>query len=109
VLAQNPAALPRLRWIYRLLFASLVLLPLASRPKAKAFDGIPTLALSRAYAEQLARLFLHEPELGLEPPRLLLALLGFERAELSRRGAPITLADGVDRAVDRDDVIVDAL
>jgi hypothetical protein len=109
VLAQNPAALRRLRIIYQLLFASLVLLPLASRPKAKAFDGIPTLALSRAYAEQLARLFLHEPELGLEPPRLVLALLGLERSELSRRGAPITLAEGIDGAVDREDVIVDAM
>lgn len=109
LLSQKPEALPRLRRIYRLLFASLVLLPLASRPKAKAFDGIPTLALARGYAEQLARLFLHEPELGLEPPRLVLSLLGLERAELARAGAPITLVDGIDRAVNRDDVIVDAL
>jgi hypothetical protein len=109
VLARNPEALPRLRRIYRLLFASLVLLPLASRPKAKAFDGIPTLALARGYAEQLARLFIHEPELGLEPPRLLLALLGLRRDDLARKGAPITLADGADRAVNREDVIVEAL
>ncbi len=36
----------RLRSIHRLLFVSLVALPLASRPKARAFDGLSTLTLS---------------------------------------------------------------
>jgi hypothetical protein len=47
----------RLRWIYRILFVALVALPLASRPKAKAFDRIGTLELSRAYAVEMGRLF----------------------------------------------------
>jgi hypothetical protein len=51
-------------------------LPFASRPKAQAFDGIPRLALVRAYAQALGALFVHEPELGLAPPRLLRAIVG---------------------------------
>ncbi len=69
VLTRRPAAKKRLAWIHALLFSSLLLLPFASRPKARAFDGIPRLVLVRAYAEALGGLFLHEPELGLSPPR----------------------------------------
>src|SRR5256885_3220025 len=66
----------RLKRLHRVLFSSLVLLPLASRPKAKAFDGIGTLELSRAYAEQLAKLFAREHDLDFQPPRLVLLALG---------------------------------
>ena len=76
VVRRDPSARRRLVWIHRLLFASLLLLPFASRPKAQAFDGIPRLALVRAYAEALGALFVHAPELGLSPPRWLSALAG---------------------------------
>ncbi|MBX3127007.1 MAG: ferritin-like domain-containing protein [Polyangiaceae bacterium] len=74
----------RLRFVQRALFLSLTLLPLASRPKARAFDGIGTLELSRAYARELARVFASAPELGLPPPWLLLRLLGVDRCNVER-------------------------
>jgi hypothetical protein len=76
VVRRDPDARGRLAWIHSLLFSSLLLLPFASRPKAQAFDGIPRLVLVRAYAQALARLFVHEPELGLSPPRFITALFG---------------------------------
>lgn len=111
VLAREPeAARRRLRWVFRLLFASLVALPLASRPKARAFDKIPIRVLSRAYAEQLARLFVAEPDLGLEPPRVLLALLGISASKLRRGdGALSASVEAAERAADRDQVVVKAL
>jgi hypothetical protein len=68
VVRRDPSARKRLARVHRLLFASLLLLPFASRPKAQAFDGIPRSTLVRAYAEALGGLFLNEPELGLTPP-----------------------------------------
>ena len=85
VLKRQPeSAKRRLRRIYRLLFVSLVLLPLASRPKAKPFDGIGVLTLSRAYARELGELFARERDLDFEPPRLLLRLLGIRLKDLGR-------------------------
>jgi hypothetical protein len=100
----------RLQLLFKLLFASLVALPIASRPKAKAFDRIGLFTLSRAYAEQLGRLFLSEPDLGLEPPLVVLALLGLSRRKLSRQGAGISAnVEAAERAADRDQVEVTAL
>lgn len=76
VVRRDPGARPRLARIHSLLFASLLLLPFASRPKAFAFDGIPRLVLLRAYAQALGGLFVNEPELGLSPPRWATALFG---------------------------------
>ena len=107
---QNPAVLRRLRRLYVLLFASLVLLPLASRPKAQAFDHIETLTLMRAYALELARLFSREHDLALHPPRLLLRLLGISAEELARGDeASPTSVEAAERAVDRENVNVTAL
>lgn len=105
VLARHPEALGRARLVYRLVFTSLVLLPWASRPKAKAFDHIPALALARAYAEELDALFADRPELGFRSPRLLMKLLGAVRA---RAGAGIgaTSLAAAERSVDRDSVEV---
>lgn len=108
VLARKPeAARRRLRRIYLLLYVSLVLLPLASRPKAKAFDGISISTLSRAYARELARVFGGAPELGLRPPMFALRLFGIDPKDAS-------LDAGVDgaaaeRAARREDVEVTAL
>jgi hypothetical protein len=102
VLEREPTALPRLR-----LFVSLVLLPLASRPKAKAFDRIETRDLMRAYALELGRLFSREHDLALSPPRPFLWLLGISPRELTH-GAALspTSVEAAELAVERDDVTV---
>lgn len=110
VLERDPAAKKRLRPIFYLLFISLLALPLASRPKAKAFDHIPTLALSRGYAEQLGSLFLSEPSLGLKPPFWLLRLIGLNPQELIRRQGPGAASiEEAERSANREDVVVTAL
>jgi hypothetical protein len=110
VLERDPSGLPRLKRLYVLLFASLVLLPLASRPKAQAFDHIQTRVLMRAYALELGRLFAREHDLALAPPALLLKLLGIAPEELTR-GADTspTSVEAAARAVDREQVEVTAL
>jgi hypothetical protein len=110
LLERDPTGLARLRRLYLLLFASLVLLPLASRPKAKAFDHIETRALMRAYALELGRLFAREHDLALAPPGLLLRLLGISPQELER-GAALspTSVEAAELAIDRDHVAVTAL
>ena len=107
VLERRPQTLRRARRLYRLAFAGLVLLPLASRPKAQAFDRIGTLPLARAYARELAALFDDHPELGFEPPRLVLALLGVKRAPSAFEG--VTTVAGAERAADRENVVVEEL
>jgi hypothetical protein len=110
ILARRPEGKRRLRFVFLLLFTSLLLLPLASRPKAKAFDGITTRELMRAYAEYLGRLFASEPELGLEPPRLLLWLVGVSRRELQRSDElSVASIEVAERAADRSAVTVAAL
>lgn len=103
VLARDPKAIRRARLVYRLLFASLLLLPLASRPKAQAFDGVPTRELQRGYARALAALFLDRPELGLTPPWWLLRLLGVKRSDVRAEG--VTSARAAERAAERDEPI----
>jgi hypothetical protein len=107
VLARHPEAARRTRWVYRLVFTSLVLLPWASRPKAQDFDRIPTLALARAYAEELDALFADRPELGLRSPRLLMALLGARRAPRGTSLAATSLA-AAEASADRERVEVTA-
>jgi rubrerythrin len=110
ILSRETGNRPRLRRLYRLLFCSLVLLPLASRPKARAFDGIGTRDLMRGYALELGRLFAREHDLDLRPPRLLLRLLGISPAELTRGAAASpTSVESAERAIDRDNVVVTAL
>lgn len=106
----DPRRRRRLRLLYQLLFVSLVALPLASRPKARAFDGISTLTLSRAYARELGRLFAGEPDLDFGVPRWLLALLGVRAAELAAGAGPSVIsAEAAERAMDRENVVVEAL
>lgn len=110
VLERDPSGARRLRWLYQVLFVALVLLPLASRPKARAFDGIATVELMRAYALELGRLFLREHDLDLEPPWLPLRLLGIGRRELERGlSASPTSVEAAERAVDRENVAVTPL
>lgn len=109
VQARNPAAFRRLRPIFQLTFCALLCLPWASRPKAKAFDHIERADLSRAYAEQLGRVFAGEPSLGLTPPGWLLRLFGVPPSTLTGRHGSSTSAFAAAAAEDRSDVRVDAL
>lgn len=82
-LALNPEkSRTRMKLIYHLLYVTLILSSLASRRKAKAFDQIPFRELSRAYAEHLGRLFLHESDFQLKPPEWLLRLFGMKSKQL---------------------------
>ncbi len=71
----GPADVRRLKVVHQLLFIALVLLPIASRPKSKAFDQLSTLQLSRAYAQELDRVFSQSADLPLSSPSWLLRLL----------------------------------
>jgi hypothetical protein len=107
---QPPSARRRLQLIYKLLFVSLVALPLASRPKAKAFDGISVLTLARAYAKELAELFAREHDLSFAPPTLVLFALGIPRRGLAENArVSVTSVEAAERAADRQQVVVTAL
>jgi hypothetical protein len=107
VLARQPEAARRARLVYRFVFAGLVLLPWASRPKAQDFDRIPALSLARAYAEELHALFVDRPELGFRSPRLLMALLGARRMSSESNVRATSLA-AAEASVDRENVEVTA-
>ncbi|MCA9626474.1 MAG: ferritin-like domain-containing protein [Myxococcales bacterium] len=95
----------KLRALHRLLFYTLVLLPLASRPKAGAFDGIGRLELMRAYATHLAELSDELQDLGLKRPRWLLAALGAAPRPVTR----VADIDAAERFADRSRVRVQEL
>ena len=92
----------KLRAIYEGLFAALLASAAASRRRAKAFDGIPFGELSRAYAEHLGRLFLHEKDLDFTPPPALLYLCGLSPRERARGPNPSTISiEAAEQAADR--------
>jgi hypothetical protein len=100
----------RLQAIHHLLFGALILSAAASRRRAKRFDHIPFRELATAYADQLARLFLHEPDLALSPPLLLLRAFGLRRADLNALDHPPAVsAEAAEAAADRENVVVTAL
>ncbi|HVW26137.1 MAG TPA: ferritin-like domain-containing protein [Polyangiaceae bacterium] len=95
----------RLRLLFSLVYVALVCLPLASRPKSRAFDRLDTLELSRAYARELARVFGREPGLPLEPPKWLLSILGVDlKAVLGSEGPAVTSVEAAESAARRDGV-----
>lgn len=103
-----PSATRRVRVLYKLIFAGLVALPLASRPKSKVFDKVEAGELARAYAKHMAQLFADSPELRITPPKLLCWLLG-----VPVNGPRDPLLDpssaAAERAADRSRVEVSAL
>jgi hypothetical protein len=100
----------RMRVIYHLLYCALLLSSYASRRRAEAFDKIPFKVLSKAYAEHLARLFLHESDLSFRPPELLLRLFGLRSEELARDGENSWVSvRSAEAAVDRERVVVSTL
>ncbi len=97
----------RLRIVFVLVFVALVCLPLASRPKSRAFDRLDTLELSRAYARELSRVFTRESGLPLSPPAWLVALLGVDRERIRRAEGPaVTSIAAAERAAERERVDV---
>jgi hypothetical protein len=106
----SPLARLRVRVLYQLLFLSLVALPVASRPKARAFDNVGVRELSRAYAQQLSQLFALEPELGLSPPVPLLWLFGLRRKTLTdSESVSATSIASAEAAAERESVSVTPL
>lgn len=106
---RSPSSKWRLGIVYHVLFVSLTALPLFSRPKAEAFDGISTRELSRAYAQQLGKLFAQVPDLGLAPPRLLLRALGVAEQNLAEDSELLASVEAAERSANRDDVAVTSL
>jgi hypothetical protein len=100
----------RITFVYHLLFAALLGSAYASRRRAKAFDQIPFRELAQAYAKYLGGLFIHESDLGLEPPRFLLWLLDLSRETIEQSGASKSISvEAAEAAIDRERVAVDAL
>jgi hypothetical protein len=98
----------RLRALYHGLFWMLIASSAASRPAAEAFDHIRFAELSRAYAENLGRLFAHEADLRFEPPALALRLFRLDPKAL-RDGESILSAAAAEAAARREDVAVSVL
>jgi hypothetical protein len=105
------ASHPRRRQaLYDVLFGALLASAYASRRRALAFDHIPFPTLARAYAEQLGKLFLHEADLRLRPPTPLLWAAGLTKSGLLRDPHPSAVSiEAAEAAVERDQVVVDAL
>ncbi len=96
--------------IYHLLYVALIGSSYASRRRAEKFDKIPFRELSRAYAEHLGKLFLHEDDLRFSPSSLLLRAFGLRRAELcASPDDSVVSVQAAEAAVDRERVEVRAL
>ena len=100
----------RLQVVYSTLFVALVASTVASRRRAKAFDKLTVQELARAYAEQLAGLFLHEEDLALRPPFWLLRLVGIRDDELETITSQVaTSVAAAEASADRASVTVTSL
>jgi hypothetical protein len=100
----------RLKAIYQMVFHSLVLMSLGSRRVAQDFDQIAWKELTRAYVENLGRLFVNEDDLDFQPPRHLLAAFGLSRKALKDTEGPSAVSiAAAEAAARREDVKVDAL
>jgi hypothetical protein len=106
-LARAPESRRRLRLLYGATFLGLIASTVPSRRRAERFDTIPRPVLSRAYAEELARLFIEENDLGLAPSNLLLRAFGLDRDELLRAPSAVSL-EAAERAAERENVVVAA-
>ena len=98
----------RLEIIYHVLFWALIASSAASRRVAQSFDKISFAELSRAYAENLARLFVHEDDLQLKPPWLVLRLFGLRKQQLAE-GENVLSTAAAEASARRRDVDVSQL
>jgi hypothetical protein len=92
-----------LELVYHALFWLLIASSAASRRVAQAFDQISFAELSHAYAENLARLFLHEDDLHFKPPWLVLRLFGLRKKQLAE-GENILSTAAAEKSARRADV-----
>lgn len=99
----------RLRATYYSVFAALILSSWASRRVAQAFDHISFAELSRAYVENLSRVFLQTPDLDLRPPQALLRWFQLDKHQLETEQVPLTSIAAAEAAADREQVTVSAL
>jgi hypothetical protein len=97
----------KLRAVYHAVYGALLASAAASRRVAQAFDHITFAELSRAYVENLGRLFLAESDLRLRPLPPLLWAFGTTTRALRQRGAvdAISVA-AAEAAIDRERVVV---
>lgn len=110
ILRKKKVSKRRMKLIYNVLFVTLVASTIASRRRAQKFDNISLRDLSRAYAEQLAGLFLNESELDLEPPRWILRLVGIRDDELASITDKVAISvAAAEASADRNNVVVTAL
>jgi hypothetical protein len=111
ILKQHPErSRTRLKAIYQVVFHSLVLMSLGSRKVARDFDRITWKELTKAYVENLGRLFVNEPDLDFSPPRHLLAAFGMSRAGLRETEGPSAVSiAAAEAAARREDVRVEPL
>jgi hypothetical protein len=107
-IARAPQARGRLRALYHATFVALIASTIPSRRRALRFDGISRPVLARAYAEQLARLFLDERDLGLEPSWPLLRAFGLDPRSLLRTPSAVSV-EAAAQAAEREQVTVTAL
>jgi hypothetical protein len=107
-MARSPGRATRLRLkaLYHATFLGLVASTAPSRRRAECFDRIARPRLARAYAEQLARLFLDESDLGLAPSALLMRAFKLNRAELLRQPSAVTI-EAAERSAERENVVFD--
>ncbi len=105
---RSRVTMAKLHAIYHLVFWLLIASSAASRPVAQPFDHITFRELSRAYAENLARLFLREADLRFAPPALALRLFGLDPHRLTE-GDDVLSAAAAEASADRDNVVVTAL
>jgi hypothetical protein len=98
----------RLRALHNATFVALLASTIPSRRRAEPFDRIPRGVLAKAYATELARLFLEQDDLGLSPSPLFLRLFGLDREDLLRRGPSAVSVEAAERSAERADVVVDA-
>jgi hypothetical protein len=99
-------ARPRLRALYHATFVALVASTIASRRRAEAFDRISTRVLARAYATELARLFLEEEDLGLAPSRFLLRAFRLDPRELRRASSSVSI-EAAEASADRRNAVLE--
>ena len=111
ILARTPwIARQRMKPLYHLLYATLIASSYASRRRAFKFDKIPFSDLSKAYAEHLGRLFIHESDLALTPSSTLLRMFGLNKKSLANsEDLNAVSVAAAEAAVERENVVVTAL
>ena len=110
MLARHPGrSRLRLKFIYQVVFHSLVAMSYGSRKVAQGFDHVTPKELTTAYIENLGRLFAHESDLDFRPPRHLLRAYGITDERLAASDGPSAISvEAAEKAARREEVEVRA-